>query len=406
MKWTLTLAVVLLLGCGTSNAPDTPGSDLGQGAAAGDASSEEPTPTFDPAEWLTHEAGPFTVPAHEERFFCFSFTLTEDISFDELVLESRPVVHHVVYSMTSSPDPEGFFECDVLFQNNWVPVFVAGTGDATLAMPDGAGHVLEAGTQLTMQLHLLNATLEDVTETIPIHLHRMTETPSKPVEVVIFGSMNIALPPAQASDVVGSCASDSDMNIFSVFPHMHLLGKSLVVETGPDEDHLTEIFRRDPYDFDDQHLEPLELAIAAGDSVRVTCSYDNYLDETVTFGESTTNEMCFLVGFATEASHQLAGCISGTGGAGNFIPEGCGDDPPNDIGLGAACTPGGGECGEDLLCTEDFEQIQGAEVCIGFGCSSAAECGEGGVCCGIAAAGDLTICLPPSCVFSICDVLP
>ncbi|MDP6943056.1 MAG: hypothetical protein QF464_02810, partial [Myxococcota bacterium] len=215
-----------------------------------------------------------------------------------------------------------------------------------------------------------------------------------------------ALPPGQVSQVVGSCASDSDMTLFSVFPHMHLLGQSLVVEVGPDADNLTEVFRRDPYDFDDQSMEPLDLTISLGDTVRVTCGYDNYLDETVTFGESTTNEMCFLVGFATEASHQFAGCIGGTGGAGSLVPEGCGDDPPNDIGLGAACTKDGDECEGGLVCTEDFEQIEGLGVCIGFGCDGAADCGEGGVCCRIEAAGDLALCLPPSCAFSICDVLP
>jgi len=367
--------------------------------------SPEPS-TLDPAEWLTQEAGPFTVPAQSERFFCFSFTLDEAIFVDEIRVEARPVVHHVIYSKTSSPDPEGFFECEVLFQNNWVPLFVSGTGEASLAMPEGAGHVLDKGTQLTLQIHLLNATPEEVTETVPLHLHKMAEPPDEPVEVVVFGTMNITLPPGQESEVVGLCSSDSSMNIFSAFPHMHLLGRSLVVEAGPDEDHLVEVFRRDPYDFDDQHLEPLQFEIAEGDAVRVTCGYDNHLDETVTFGESTTHEMCFLIAFATGAAHQLAGCIGSTLGGGAFIPEGCGSDPPNELGVGASCTAGGGECNDGFICSEDYESVQGPEVCIGVGCAGAADCGEGGVCCNIAVAGDIHVCVPPSCVFAVCEILP
>lgn len=293
----------------------------------------------------------------------------------------------------------------MLFQNNWVPLFIAGTGDATLEMPEGSGHILTKGTQLNLQLHLLNAKAEAVTETVPIRMRKMDELPPNPTEVVVFGSVGISLPPNQPSQVVSNCASDSDMKLFSAFPHMHLLGRSLVVEAGPSDDAMTKIFRRDPYDFDAQTLSDIDVTIHQGDKVRVTCVYDNYLDHTVTFGESTTNEMCFFIGFATGASHPLAGCIGQTSGGGGFIPAACGTDPANDIGLGETCSAGGGECSEGLICTEDIEQVAGPEVCIGFGCGSSADCGEGGVCCKVAAAGGASLCLPPSCVFAGCSVV-
>ncbi len=271
-------------------------------------------------------------------------------------------------------------------------------------MPEGAGHIFAKGTQLTLQLHLLNATPEELTETVPVHFHKMLAEPAERVEVVVFGNMSIALPAGESSEVVGSCNSDSDMTIFSVFPHMHLLGTPMVVETGSNEQSLAEVFRRDPYDFDKQSLSPIDLTIAAGDTVKVTCGYDNHLDQIVTFGESTTDEMCFFIGFATRATHQLAGCIAGAG-SGGLIPEGCGEDPPNELGLGKACSKGGDECDGGLLCTEDIEQTAGLGVCIGFGCGSSSDCGEGGVCCSIEVSGGISLCLPPSCVFSVCDVL-
>jgi hypothetical protein len=402
MKKFLLTILTIAMGCGGGDtlSSTTAGNDTVNSLADG----TDGQPALDPSEWFSFEAGPFTIPPGEERFYCYSHTLEEDLTIDELRLQSDPVVHHVVYSKTTSPDPEGFFECDILFQNNWVPIFIAGTGDATLEMPENSGQVFPKGTQLTMQLHLLNYAPEEVTKSIPIFMHRMKEAPEKKVEVVIFGSLAINLPPKQESDVVGTCNSDSDMKIFSVFPHMHLQGRRMVVETGPDADNLTEVFRRDPYDFDAQSLSDLDLTVAQGDTVKVTCGYDNQLDQTVTFGESSTNEMCFFIGFATGASHELAGCL-GSGEA-SFFPEGCGDDAPNDIGLGATCTKGGGECEGGLLCTEDMEQTEGdLNMCIGVGCSSSSDCGEGGVCCQIAAAGDVTLCLPPSCQLSVCEVL-
>jgi hypothetical protein len=375
---------------------------IGCAGDSSDTNTVDPIPeSFDPAEWFTFEAGPFMVPAGEERFFCYSHTLEEDLWTNELVLQSKPVVHHVVYSDAQNSDPDGFFECNALFQNNWVPIFVAGTGDASLVMPEGSGHILEKGTQLTMQLHLLNASGEDVNDSIPLHFRKMLEPPEQSVEVVVFGNTNIALPPAE-SEVVGDCASDSDMKIFKVFPHMHLLATRMIVETGPDEESLTEVFRRDPYDFDDQYLSDMDLEIKEGDRVRVTCEYYNPFDDVVTFGESSNDEMCFFIGFATGAKRQLSGCIGG-GSAGDLLPEGCGEDPPNEIGLGATCSKGGGECQTGLLCTEDVEQTQGIEMCIGFGCKASSDCGEGGVCCGIEVAGDVTLCLPDACVFSFCE---
>jgi len=311
-------------------------------------------------------------------------------------------VHHVVFSKASSPDPDGFFECDVLFQNNWIPIFIAGTGDASLTMPEGAGHILKKGTQLTAQLHLLNATLEDVETTIPLRFRKMNEPPELPVEVVIFGNMTIALPPDQESQVIGDCESDSDMTIFSAFPHMHYMGRSMVVEKENADGGFDEVFRSDPYDFDQQSLTPAAIEIKKGDTVKVICGFENTTSEVVTFGESTNNEMCFFIGFATKATHQLAGCIGGSGSS--IAPEGCGEDPPNEIGLGAYCTEGGNECASGLMCTEDIEETKGLNLCLGTSCNSSSDCGEGGVCCKIDVGFQIDLCLPPSCVFSVCEV--
>jgi hypothetical protein len=432
MKITPILLLSLIVGCasGSSSNPgedtggdppdlteegatgeESPGEDTGLAIEGGEEGGDtgevvETGEELDPAEWFTFEAGPFTVPAGTERFYCHTYTLEEDLWVDEIAIEAPPFVHHAVYSRTTSADPDGITECDVLFQNNWVPIFISGTGNAAVTMPEGSGHVLEKGTQLTLQLHLLNVTGDDITDTVPVRFHTLASPPDEEVQVVVFGDMNIALPPFQESEVVGECASDSDMEIFAGWPHMHLLGTHMVVEMGPDADSLEEVFRRDPYVFDDQAVEPLSLSVKAGDAVRVTCGYNNPSEDVITFGESTTNEMCFFIGFATKASHQLSGCI-GTSGTdtSSFLPDTCGDDAPNDIGLGATCSKGGGECEGSLLCSEDIEQLQGLNLCLGLGCNASADCGEGGVCCAIAAAGGLTLCLPPSCMFSLCEAV-
>ena len=383
-----------------TDAGDT-GSATTGGAGEGGTTGENPPEVFDPADWYTVTVGPFEVKPGEERFLCFTHNVTEEVVANQIRLDSKPVIHHMVFSRTMSPDPEGEFECEVLFQNNWLPLFVAGTGDSILQMPENAAYTIEKGTQVTAQLHLLNSTADTVNDTIEIRIRLSKVENPEPVQVVVFGSTQVALPPQQVTDVVSECQSDSDMDIFAAFPHMHLQGRAMVVETGSTPDAMKEVFRRDPYDFDDQTLAVLDLTINQNDHVKVTCTYDNQLDQIVTFGESTTNEMCFFIGFATRAPHAFAGCLTVGGGASTFIPETCGDDPPNNLGLGAPCTKGGSECENGFLCTEDFDQLAGPEVCIGIGCKASADCGEGGICCGVSAA-DITLCLPPACMLPLC----
>src|SRR6185295_10411180 len=107
------------------------------------------------------------------------------------------------------------------------------------------------------------------------------------------------------------CTVQEKIEFVAAFPHMHLLGQSLTFEVGPSADKLTKVFERNPYSFDDQHLDLLELTLNPGDVTRVTCNYDNTRNQTVTFGESTQNEMCFLLAFAADRSG-VSGCVVGT----------------------------------------------------------------------------------------------
>jgi hypothetical protein len=89
---------------------------------------------------------------------------------------------------------------------------------------------------------------------------------------------------------------------------MHTLGTRMVVEVGDSVSSLQEVFRRDPFDFDDQRIDPLDVTIAPGQTTRVTCTFDNIHPQKVTYGESTTDEMCYFVGFAVDQS-SMSACL-------------------------------------------------------------------------------------------------
>ena len=67
------------------------------------------------------------------------------------------------------------------------------------------------------------------------------------------------MPPRQPSTVESVCTAAEPVNFVAAFPHMHLFGTSLTFEAGPSQDQLTTVFERNPYDFDNQRLELINL---------------------------------------------------------------------------------------------------------------------------------------------------
>ncbi|HVU01807.1 MAG TPA: hypothetical protein VHE30_08645 [Polyangiaceae bacterium] len=383
--------------------------------AAG-CSSKKDAPATNASE-LSFATADFTVTAGDEKYLCFTKTLDEDIWVDRFSHGAVDVVHHMVVVKTLAPEPEEPFECPTFFKTTWIPLFATGTSDAELVTPPGSSFALPRGTQLLMQLHLLNSTADDATRSLDVRMHTVPKTDSE-AGIYGFGTTLITLPPGKTTTVTNDCVVKDDVDVFAVFPHMHTLGKSLSFELGPDKDHLHEEYKVDPWNFGEQFIAPHPLHLKAGDYTRTSCTFDNTRTDTVTFGESTENEMCFFTAFRT-GFHGLAGCVE-LGGWAKFTPHGDGGVPEggasdggagvvdsaacakvtaNELGIGAACTKSGGECGAGLSCTVDLYGGDASGLCIKVGgCTASADCGTGATCCAPAQAGGaIKICVPDPC---------
>ena len=277
----------------------------------------------DTADYFEFEVGPFTVPAGAERYLCFTTRIDDAFASDMVKFESHPVVHHLIFAKALAPEPEGMSECDVLFRSTWSPIFLSGTGDSDFALPEGAAFEMKADTQVVAQLHLLNVTTSDVTETVKLRMRKRVDPAFRKVGIMAFGTTNIALEPGGTGQATGDCDLSRDVTLFAAFPHMHTLGTSMIVEAGATADTMTEVFRRSPYDFDDQWIEDMPLELKQGDHVRVRCEYENSSDQTITYGESSLDEMCYFVGYAVGTDRELDGCIDSGGGASGIRRRRC-----------------------------------------------------------------------------------
>ena len=122
---------------------------------------------------------------------------------------------------------------------------------------------------------------------------RRTPPRARGEEINLAGTVNLDIPPGQITVQTGYCTMSSDVTLFAVAPHMHVLGTHARI-AAENADGGESVLFDGPYDFNEQsyHLIP-PLALAKGDQVRVDCTYHNTRSDTVTFGESTLSEMCF-----------------------------------------------------------------------------------------------------------------
>ena len=278
---------------------DTPAMAMPSQPAAEAPALDDPN-TF---RWSTES---FSVEAEHEKYLCYAKTLDEDLVINSYKSTVGPFVHHLILSRARKPETEGFSECDVAFKSNWETIFISGAGSSTLEFPSDAGVVLKKGTQLVLQMHLLNTRDTPVDGSVIIDMTRSSVENPRPVSSYIFGTAKVELPPMQQTDVVGTCAVRQQVHLIAGFPHMHLLGSAMRFEVGPSKDALQEVFKRDPFEFGNQSIDKLDVMLAPGNVTRVTCTFNNTKEQTISYGESTLNEMCYFIGFAVDLPAQTA----------------------------------------------------------------------------------------------------
>ncbi len=254
---------------------------------------------------------PYTLAGGEEKYFCYSTYSPEEA---KAVTEVQPmagtVVHHTAIFYADQPEPEGFFECPELFKLTWRPIWVGGRGTNGLVLPPGTGFVIPPHTQYVVQYHLLNASDATVTERSAVNLRYADSASVTPVNMFPIGSFSLDIP-AQATGFQRTiaCKADRDMTVFAAFPHMHKLGKKIELVSGSTEATAVRRYGVDQWDFSDQPMEPVSFELKSGDYLRGTCTFDNPSGSKVVFGESTNDEMCFVVVFAYPLLDVSTACL-------------------------------------------------------------------------------------------------
>ncbi len=253
-----------------------------------------------------------------ETYKCFGMRAEQDMYIHGFHNDNPLGEHHTV--VTIADDPGGFgdtqlgeYDCEVLTLDPTM-LYASGVGEASLELPEGVALKVEAGQFIHLNLHLFNTTAGDLSGRSAIVADLVPEVPPElEAEMVFSGTFDINVPPGETVTTSGGCTFQDDAKVFAYWPHMHQYATHQKVTMTIGGEEL--VLHDEAFDFEHQINYPLDpmLDVAAGDSVGVECTYTNTSDTTLTFGDSSTEEMCLtgLYRYPKQA-FTLFDCTSGS----------------------------------------------------------------------------------------------
>ncbi len=263
-------------------------------------------------------------PRNEYRCFALEHNQTEPFYIKALhpIVDNAAMVHHVVLAKANdngliegSTNTEGV-DCiedgafvtgnyqDGAMLGGWAP------GMSPVRFPEEAGLLVRPNEKIVIQMHYYQSdSLEDdATDQSGYAFEITTDVPDNVVTMFPLGIHNFTIP---AGDESYTITDDFELpiaiNIWGVFPHMHVLGSAYEMYT---EDEC--LIASDNYDFDNQltymYKEPVRLE--ANTKFNLSCTWNNGADnpnlvldppQDIGYGERTDEEMCYAFTLASIA---------------------------------------------------------------------------------------------------------
>lgn len=288
----------------------------GGGDDSGMGPDPDPDPTSpdasvpDPEGFVDLITGDWTMPQGTESYRCVYQTIDRTMYIKALKPKIPIGTHHTVLTVGPKNQEDGIYPCNA-GTNYGAQVFGSGVGTNALELPDGIAVKLTPGDQLLLNLHLFNFSDGELSGTSGTEIVEIDESEVEHVaEAFMVSKFNLNIPPGE-HDQSGSCGLGEDTTLISVAPHMHMLGTHMkVVANSSTMGDVTLL--DDSYLFDEQTVQllPQQVPMKAGDRISITCSYNNTTGGTVTFGDSSLDEMCISGHFRYPATRNALFCAS------------------------------------------------------------------------------------------------
>jgi hypothetical protein len=249
-----------------------------------------------------------------DDYRCFilhpGLTQDRDVIGYNILPQVRGEVHHVLLYMTTLEQAQakedgeagagwtcyggpGVSSAQVL--GGWVP------GSGAVRFPTDTGIRLPAGQVVVMQIHYNISQRLPAPDRTVTQLQYAAQPVSHLATLAPLAQHQFSIPAKTMGYSASATAKvpATGRKIYGVLPHMHTLGKSVRVENLQTGQCLVNIPR---WDFHWQQLYFFEQPVlaAAQSTLKLTCTWDNYTDLPVTWGEGTEDEMCINYVYSTD----------------------------------------------------------------------------------------------------------
>lgn len=292
------------------------------GAPAGDP-KDAPAPRMANAglEWVdaTLDPGVDYTPnqAIPDDYRCFilppSFAKTTDIIGFEIVPGAAHQVHHAIIFDVPGVDAQalddaeagpgwtcyggpGVAQDQVRMIGGWVP------GNGATPLPQDTGVRVLPGHVIVLQLHY-NTTHGVDPDRTQVKLQYAKTPVAKPATIFPVTASTFSIPPNSMNYSAKGTFTLPDFvtqaTVYGTTPHMHQLGRSISAKllTTPEKC----MVNIPAWDFHWQQSYKYEtpVVVKKGQSIEVSCAWDNPTATPVTWGEATTDEMCVVFFYTT-----------------------------------------------------------------------------------------------------------
>jgi len=286
----LSSSLLALVGC---NSPTT--------------NASPPDMTSPGVESYTISFGAIPVPAGTEHTQCVVRRLgnPNPLHVGQVHNLLGPSSHHmVVYRVSDTVEQTTPFDCmpfqDTIDPTKGSPIMITQRADDLLTLPDGVAYTLDANQMIRMELHYLNATTNTVmldASTTMIATDQFTDE----ANFLLIGDTDISIPAMQDA-TLGPVFYPldpmlADAHFFAITGHEHRLGTNVKVSLGASaSDPGSPIYDVPNWVWSEPAtvVHNPAFTVPSGGGFRFTCQWHNGTANTVSFGESATNEMCFF----------------------------------------------------------------------------------------------------------------
>jgi len=240
----------------------------------------------------------WTVAPGTELYKCIGIYADRDMYIHAFQTENPLGEHHAVITTADKPGglnntQLGEADCEVTTLDLQM-LFASGVGTDALTLPDGVALPIKKGQFIHLNLHLFNTTDQAMSGHSGVMASLIDPVgPEDQAEMIFTGTFNINIAPGETATVGGGCTIPKDSTVFAYWPHMHqhATHQSLALTRGGTKTMLHDA----EFDFREQVNYPLAptLSLKTGDVLRTECTYTNNGTVPLTFGDSSTAEMCF-----------------------------------------------------------------------------------------------------------------